>query len=390
MTTLQGDANANELSGGNGDDLIYGRGGNDSLWGGDSGTDAIYGGAGDDMISDGKGDAADILDGGAGFDTLSMFYGAFFGGGISGFNWTFVAGADMTTPGGSSASGFERVSITGSDYGDTITGGRFDDMVRGWMGADLLDGGRGSDFMVGDNGVDTLFGGKGNDSLLGGGNDDVLYGGDGDDFIRGGATFDVFQGDDTISGGKGADLLWTGPRTTTLLYDESEQGVYVDLELNVGFGGDAAGDTFDIGGGTRLVGSDFNDYLVGGITIQGGDGDDRIRHSDETKVMTGGAGLDRFIFQFNLEILWERPTVTDFEDGGDKLDLSAIDAKPKAGDQAFNFIGTAALSEAAGEARYEFLDGQTVIQLNVNRGDGVDHTIVLDGEHTLTAADFVL
>lgn len=58
---------ADILSGGQGDDTIYGGGGADVLDGG-QGDDALMGGAGDDQLDGGKGD--DIIDGGAGDDVL--------------------------------------------------------------------------------------------------------------------------------------------------------------------------------------------------------------------------------------------------------------------------------------------------------------------------------
>jgi Ca2+-binding RTX toxin-like protein len=390
---LTGDDSANTLNGGSGKDVIYGLGGDDSLWGGLGGADRIFGGDGNDHISDGRGIDADTLVGGAGFDTLDMFYGTFFGGGIGAFEFTFVTGALMTTPGGSTARGFESVNITGSDGNDTITGGRFADVVRGWQGDDLLDGGTGDDFMIGDNGNDTLYGGKGNDTVTGNGGSDVLYGGEGDDFIRGGAIFDLFQGDDTISGGKGADEIWFGPRATTLLYDTSSTGVFVDLRLGVAYGGDAQGDTFT--GSTfssvRLVGSAHDDFLVGGSAIQAGAGDDRLQAYQGTSILSGGEGKDTFILGFDRGTIWDRPLITDFDQAaGELIDLHLIDSRARPGDQAFTFIGTGAFSGKPAEARYTIAGGQTVIELNVTADTTADHTIYLDGEHALTAADFVL
>ena len=83
---LQGDEDANTLSGFSGDDVISGHGGNDVLAGadgndiiaGDEGDDTLYGDAGDDSLSGGKGNdhlyggsGNDLLDGGWGNDTLS-------------------------------------------------------------------------------------------------------------------------------------------------------------------------------------------------------------------------------------------------------------------------------------------------------------------------------
>nr|WP_276611489.1 cadherin domain-containing protein [Caulobacter sp. 602-2] len=73
---IGGDANANVLTGGGGNDTLTGRAGNDVLEGG-AGNDTLYGGTGDDRLYGGDGDdylsaeaGNDVLDGGAGNDTL--------------------------------------------------------------------------------------------------------------------------------------------------------------------------------------------------------------------------------------------------------------------------------------------------------------------------------
>lgn len=89
----------------------------------------------------------------------------------------------------------------------------------------------------------------------------VLTGGAGDDEIRGRG------GSDTISGGEGND---------------------------------------------RLRGDEGDDFLLGG------GGNDRLRGDKGNDTLTGGAGNDRFIF--NKE--GGADTVTDFQNGLDKLDLT--------------------------------------------------------------------
>ncbi len=56
------------ISGGNGNDTIFGGGGADNL-SGDNGNDIVDGGAGNDTVSGGNGN--DVLDGGSGSDLLS-------------------------------------------------------------------------------------------------------------------------------------------------------------------------------------------------------------------------------------------------------------------------------------------------------------------------------
>lgn len=64
---LDGGPGDDRLFGGRGDDALYGGEGNDTLRGG-AGADALWAGSGDDMLDGGAG--ADVLDGGIGFDTF--------------------------------------------------------------------------------------------------------------------------------------------------------------------------------------------------------------------------------------------------------------------------------------------------------------------------------
>jgi len=116
---LVGNGLANIFEGNEGDDELYGGGGNDTLIDGQDApsNDILVGGGGDDMLEAGLGD--DFLDGGLGDDVL---YGDFYCGGC--------------VPGG---------------------------------GADILHGGPGGDALDGGDGVDEFFGDGGNDTFV---NDD--------------------------------------------------------------------------------------------------------------------------------------------------------------------------------------------------------------------------
>src|SRR5262249_13077966 len=70
---INGDANANWLIGGSGNDFLFGQGGNDSIVGG-AGDDQIQGGDGNDSLNGGLGH--DILTGGAGADKFVFNPGA--------------------------------------------------------------------------------------------------------------------------------------------------------------------------------------------------------------------------------------------------------------------------------------------------------------------------
>ncbi len=85
------------------------------------------------------------------------------------------------------------VQITGNDLANTISGGTKNDSLYGGKGADKLYGDAGNDKIHGGAGNDTLAGGKGNDSLWGdagkdtfiyGGGKDVIYGFENDDLLQ--------------------------------------------------------------------------------------------------------------------------------------------------------------------------------------------------------------
>ena len=158
-----------KLSGGEGNDKIYGGSGDDWIEGG-PGNDKLYGRGGDDFLDGGDGD--DKIYGGNGNDIL---YGG--------------AGNDK------------------------LYGGHGDDILIGGSGNNKLDGGSGNNIIIGGDGNDKLYGGKGHDILIGGGGNDEIHGGKGNDFIYGGAGNDRLYGDhgnDVLVGGNGNDRLYGG------------------------------------------------------------------------------------------------------------------------------------------------------------------------------------
>ena len=114
--------------GGDGDDILTGS----------VGSDTLVGGAGDDLLKGNRG--IDNLDGGEGNDTLD-----------------------------------------GGMGDDVLYGGEGNDVLDGDQQDDFLDGGAGDDVLRGGAGSDTLDGGAGDDVLDGGARSDVLTGGDGED-----------------------------------------------------------------------------------------------------------------------------------------------------------------------------------------------------------------
>ena len=107
-------------------------------------------------------------------------------------------------------------------------------------------------------------------------------------------------------------------------------------------------------------------------------------------MLVGGDGADKFVFTSVADSnALARDVILDFTQGSDKIDLSAIDAVQGGGDNAFNFVGSAALQNA-GDLRAYASGGNTVVTADVNGDHAPDLLIVLRGNVTLTAADFIL
>lgn len=157
---------------------------------------------------------------------------------------------------------------------DSLVGGPEDDLILGYGGRDHLRGQGGDDSLRGDDGRDRLVGGSGSDTLQGGTDGDGLFGGSGADKAVGGA------GNDSIVGASGQDSL---------------------------FGGD---------GNDTLRGGKGQDLLIGG------DGNDLIDPGSGFDTLRGGLGKDVFFINDG----YDHNRVIDFQDGIDKIDLSAHSA----------------------------------------------------------------
>jgi Ca2+-binding RTX toxin-like protein len=137
-----------------------------------------------------------------------------------------------------------------------------------------------------------------------------------------------------------------------------------------------------------LIGTGFND------TIAGGDGSDQLAGGRGGNRSTGGGGADRLIFETAADsgsIRASRDRIKDFSQaGGDRMDLSAIDAGSADGDRAFAFIATAAFSGTEGEMRNRQTATKTIVKADID-GDGVaEFGIVPNAILTMTSGDFGL
>ena len=153
-------------------------------------------------------------------------------------------------------------------------------------------------------------------------------------------------------------------------------------------------------GADHLTG-DAKDNLINGKggndVIDGAAGNDTIIGGAGYDTLTGGAGKDTFAFGSAADI-GDRPgardVITDFTQGQDKIDLSAIDANTKlAGNQEFTFLAgnDASFTKTAGELAWhtEAATGRTIVQGDIN-GDSIhDFELELKGLINLKATDFL-
>ncbi|TFI57118.1 hypothetical protein E2493_16730, partial [Sphingomonas parva] len=182
-------------------------------------------------------DQRNVLDGGAGIDTVS--YEASDAGVVvrldnvrsptdTGWLWDALFWIEDALPDG--LGGFatgDRLlnfeNITGSAFADQLFGNNVANLLSGGAGNDILYGDGGNDLLDGGAGRDALYGGSGDDVLLGGADNDTLDGGDGADRLDGGTgndNVDGGAGNDTLDGGAGNDTLTGGAGKDVFLVDD--------------------------------------------------------------------------------------------------------------------------------------------------------------------------
>ncbi|MDF3414786.1 hypothetical protein HKX54_10005 [Sulfitobacter sp. M57] len=303
---ISGDAGDDSLGGGTGDDSIWGGDGSDTISGGD-GVDAIYGGSGDDNIDGGSGGDYIQLTGGddtvlAGEDAdlIDIIAPDYADGAVVTVDGD-TTGVDSDTLRLNGWSGFRNLVQTTDADGDSTSGsvelvnddGNWvtvnfseieslvlpatdltpDHIVEGTAGNDTID----TDYVGDPEGdrIDNLdhSDGSNDDSIQGFGGDDLIEAGAGDDTIDGGTGNDTiigFEGNDSVFGGEGDDDINTRTSVGTGRPDEG----YFDASNPV-LNYDADTDP-------------NNDR----DTVDGGDGNDRIRTGDDDDVIIAGTGAD--------------------------------------------------------------------------------------------------
>ncbi|WP_439472442.1 beta strand repeat-containing protein [Brevundimonas sp.] len=283
---LAGAGGANVLSGGAGYDVLIGLGGNDVLYGGSGAANEMYGGEGDDIYYV---DAQDTVVEGVnqGYDEVRTTRSTL----------TLAANVEaLTYVGGGSFTGI------GNALDNVLTGGAGSDILRGAAGNDTLNGGGGSDtadYLTaagavtanltsgtasdGDGGTDTF---NSIENLRGSAFNDVLYG------DAQANTLDGSNGDDTLVGRGGNDILRGGAGIDTADYSDSTSGIVA--RLSTGVINDGEGGTDFVVSIENVVGGDFNDVIIafaGDNVLSGGLGYDVLIGGEGNDTLRGGTGV---------------------------------------------------------------------------------------------------
>jgi Ca2+-binding RTX toxin-like protein len=179
------------------------------------------------------------------------------------------------------------IAYDGDPHGDMVDNN--DAILPGEVGHD--------DIILAGGGDDVVLAGAGDDLVYGEGDNDTLSGGSGTNELHGGS------GDDTFIGGEGADSFSGGAGQDNLDYSGSDEAVQVNLSNGSTSGGDAGNDTI-LGGIDGVIGSDYDDTLIGFNAsstdpddtytneLFGGKGNDTIEGRGGDDLLEGGEGND--------------------------------------------------------------------------------------------------
>jgi Ca2+-binding RTX toxin-like protein len=332
-----GDSNSNliignsysieDISAGDGDDLVIGGGGYHIIDGGDGVDIASYQDATYGIKSDLTGEQSTKGEFNGDYyrlDTLSNIEG-------------IIATSSDDILIGNDANNY----LEGRNGTDTISGNGGNDIIHGGNGLDILDGGTGFDiasyqgasyaikfdlsgdqtefykyngnYLVGDQ-VSNFEG------VIGTSFSDVLIGNDADNYLAGGANADTISGGsghDIIHGGNGLDNLDGGAGFDIASYEGANYAIKFDLRgdqqehyLHNGtyYSGDSVSNFEGVIGSSLddiFIGNDENNYFVGGA------GND---------VFTGGAGADQFVFKAGSG----HDVIEDYLVGTDQLSIDTV------------------------------------------------------------------
>jgi Ca2+-binding RTX toxin-like protein len=406
-----GNALANRITGGTGNDFLNGGVGNDTL----------AGGAGNDTY--GVDSLLDRLEDSGGVDTVRSLISYTL---ADGFEHLILTGSIGRTGLGNALAN----AITGTAQADRLVGLDGNDTLNGGAGADTLEGGAGDDTFFTDDDFDTVLGGSGIDHVISSvswwlsadcerltltGSDSIdatgnalantLFGNGAANFIEG------LGGNDILNGGLGRDTLFGGAGNDTYIIERSDEvasdssgydTVIASASYSLGSGLEvlvlAAGAANGTGNtwANSITGNASRNILSGlgaNDTLNGGSGNDIVSGGTGRDVLTGGSGYDRFVFDTAPSSITNADRITDFSVVYDTIALSrgafsALKALPAVSSK--NFVKGAAAIDANDFLIYNAATGTLTYDSNGSAAGGSFIIATLSKALSLTHADFML
>jgi Ca2+-binding RTX toxin-like protein len=425
---ITGTANAENLTGGDGDDTISGLAGNDYLQG-RAGNDSILGGDGQDAIDGGAGN--DTIDGGDGDDNVIMNQ-------TIGAGYTIIRNGDGSMTLTTSANGTDRLTnVEGLAFTDgyvrlnvaTFTGPDGNSYDGTDAFGDSITGGAGNDFLNGRAGNDTLIGGAGGDYFIGGAGNDTLQGGDNGTNQQGNVLLDVarYEGNFvtyTIS------LVTSGGVTTFTVTDnqagqdgddgtDTLTGIEVLSFKDQGFVRLVPQTFTNQDGSTYVEGTRFTDTLTGTAnrdsfnpgtgndTVDGAGGEDNVffntsianatitkSGSDVTVAIASDTALLKNVESVSFTDGYLRLTAYESENNGNKFIDGTDFAETLTGGAGNDFIrgnkGADSLSGGAGGDQLEGGLGNDTIDGGANGTDANNNPIIDMARYSGNFADYTV
>lgn len=397
--TLTGDANANQITGGDWADVLVGGAGNDTFYydtgdvdsgetvDGGSGIDRIYVSTSTDFSGSAGETSIEELQIAAGQTATFDIGMAGFLGGLTTLYSADTAHTSTETVLYQGTSGIDNLDFSaesltydtswGSEDAFTIEGGAGNDVIKAWNSATSINGGAGADDMTGGT-ADDIFIFNTGDVASG----ETMDGGDGFDtlYIE---TSTSFEATNTISNieniriaaGQALTLTTSMSLLNDLPGDEGiisgASGATVEKIIITGTSG---ADTYELDSSTpffsswgsedtiTIEGNDGDDVLTSNwtqaATIDGGTGNDYLTSGEATDTLTGGVGEDTFYYRATSH-------------GGDTItDFSATD-------DTFQFDGSNFdISDATESVGWDFVTG--AVDETGNNGSSSLATFIFD------------